>query len=234
MRKAEFKLQAETFSAPKYYSRGENVKHFAIYAACAYRWEDNETADPIIDDLEYFLSESEAIEYVESLKLDIGFHGQVERLIFEYDDFNEVFDFREEFDLNGRFCKNVKADIDSEVYTTDTNEGDTLDGAIIVEWSWEKYIGYCRNCISLRKGTSKDTNNSINTGNLERTWRSNESVLLNASEIEGLTDEDIADLIYDELSSESWKWNHFNKTPKRDLVEMVCTFHEDMEEEENS
>ena len=54
----------------------------------------------------------------------------------------------------------------TETQTIDHNEGKDITGAVVVEWNWEKYPGYCRNLTdigiagegifySLKKGRDK-------------------------------------------------------------------------------
>lgn len=132
MRKAELKKQAERI--------GEKI---AIYKSLQYRWVDGQTADPQIQNVGYHLSESGAVKAADSIDLDLGFQAQVDRILIDYDDFNEGIDFGQEFDLeeldNHRqfFC-------DCEtVYTGDTNTGKELDpDAIVIMYRHKTYMNY--------------------------------------------------------------------------------------------
>lgn len=92
-------------------------------------------------------------------------------------------------------------------------EGESVENAIIVEWSYEKYVGYCRNYLGLRYGKQNETEKDLVSGNEESTFKSNESVLLTASQIEGLTTDEIFERIWQELDSSYWKWNSFKNNP---------------------
>ena len=51
-------------------------QYLVVYKAQQYRWE--ETANPEIDDVEYFINENEAKVYAEKIQLNVGFESQVE------------------------------------------------------------------------------------------------------------------------------------------------------------
>lgn len=217
MRKAEFRTQAEIFEAPTYYSKKENVRQFRIYQACQFK---DESPDPSMQDIKFFLNEHDAIDYADELSIEIGFNSQVESLIFTYEDFNQVFDFRDEFELEELTHKKVGADYEKNIYSGFTNEGENLEGAIIVEWSWEKYTGYARNLHGVRIAGEGETTNSIDTGNMHSTFRPNESVLLTAKEAEGLEGEELEDAIREELNKGHWQWNYFKNNPRTLIIDL--------------
>ena len=51
-------------------------QYLVVYKAMQYRWED--TADPEIDDVKYFIDENQAEEYAKEIQLSVGFESQVE------------------------------------------------------------------------------------------------------------------------------------------------------------
>lgn len=89
------------------------------------------------------------------------------------------------------------------------NKGEDIAGAVIVIWSWEKYVGYCRKLHGLRFGERGETESDLSTENLERIFRTNESVLLKSEELKDLTNEEKVERIEEELSQDHWKWNYF-------------------------
>lgn len=101
------------------------------------------------------------------------------------------------------------SDRSSDVETIEPT-GESIEGAVIVEWSWEKYVGYCRNFHGLRFGESNETEQDLITGNEERTFNRNLSILVEASELEGLTDAEKVEAIKEAFSQSHWKWNYFN------------------------
>ncbi|MBX9851029.1 MAG: hypothetical protein K2X86_04640 [Cytophagaceae bacterium] len=133
MKKSEFKTKAENFNSPTYYSNGKEIKHFAIYSACQFRWED--TANPQIYDGKAFLTEEEAIQYADSLKLEIDFRAKVVRITFTCDNFNEAFKLGklgEEFKLEDLNYKSLSVEQDT-IYESDEENGGYLpeDGYIV-------------------------------------------------------------------------------------------------------
>lgn len=90
------------------------------------------------------------------------------------------------------------------------------DDAVIVIWSWQTYCGYCRKIegISSAGQLNIKTEKDLITGNYERTFRPNYSVLLSSDEIKdfchnGIYDDNAADMIAEELNNGSWKWQNY-------------------------
>jgi hypothetical protein len=211
MRKAEIRINADKITL-----RERNC--FLVYKALAYRWEENRTADPEIKDEKFFLTEEEAIKYADELTLDVGFNAQVDTLTVPFYWFNEEIKFREEFNLSELDdCNRFQTDIET-TYHGKYNEGNDLEGVILVSWSYEKYAGYARNFNGIRYANKGETDSSISTGNEERTFWNNESVLLSKQEIEDLSDTDILDLVNNELGSGRWKWNYFKNNPTDEKI----------------
>lgn len=215
MKKQDFLNQAEQFASPTYYSKGANVEQMRIYAAMAYRWED--TADPIIEDREVFFSKEEAEEHADNLDLEIGFSAQIQTITFTKEDFEKAFDDQEEdIELDSLDYKTISSYDIVETDTLRTNNGNDITGAIIVEWSWDKYPGYCRNLSSI--GIAGEfpfhdikTEEDLITGNEDRTFLSNYDVLLSAEEVSnsaGLVED-----IKEALNNNTWKWNYFKNNP---------------------
>ncbi len=205
MRKAEFKKKVEKTTN----RQGDLI--LSVYKASQYRWE--ETCDPQIDDEEYFFTEGEAVEYSETINVNIGFQIQVDRIDFEYADFNWEINFgadREIADFLPSRCEF------ETVYYGDFNNGADIVGAIIVRWSYEKYVGYCRNLEDI--GIAGEypfqefrTERDLITGNEESTFRSNYNVLLKKDEVESVSN--IREVVEEELQSGHWKWNYFRNNP---------------------
>lgn len=205
MRKAEFKNRVE-----KTTNEHEDLI-FSVYKALQYRWE--ETADPEIDDEAYFFTEKEAMEYLETINLNIGFQHLIEQIEFEYKDFNDEFDFGSEGCIKD-FIPNF--DNCNTFYYGDVFEGEDITGAIIVRWSYEKYVGYCRNLQDI--GIAGEypfhefkTEKDLITGNEESTFRSNYSVLLTKDEVDSTNN--IKEAVEEELMRSHWKWNYFRNNP---------------------
>jgi hypothetical protein len=206
-RKAKIRKNASVVFKKANYRAKEETKHLLVYMACQYRWEDS--ADPEIEDKDYFFDLDEAKEYVNNLDLNLGYFGKVDAVTFEYSNFNETFDFRDDFTID-TMVNELNCDYD-EVWTTNTNVGNDIEGAIIVGWSWEKYIGYCRNFHGLRYGNWRETENDL-SNNADRTFHKTESVLLTKEEIKGLDNVELFEAVQDALSKID-KWNDFKLNP---------------------
>ena len=205
MRKAEFKNRVEKTTE----KHGDLI--LSVYKALQYRWE--ETADPETEDEKYFFFLEEAMEYLETISLNIGFQGQIDRIDFEYTDFNWEIPFRTDREI-ADFLPS-RCDFDT-VYYGDYNEGEDITGAIIVRWSYEKYVGYCRNLQDI--GIAGEypfhefvTEKDLITGNEESTFRSNYSILLTKEEVDSA--DNIKEAVEEELQRGHWKWNYFRNNP---------------------
>jgi hypothetical protein len=182
-----------------------------FYTSKSYRWEEGQSADPLIEDLEYHLTEEEAIAAAESLTHSIGYHPQAEKLFSRIDDLDED---TEEVDLRNLDVWNAEF-----VFDGDTNSGESIEGAIIVEWSWERHPGYCRNLLAIGVGGDWQFSRlqyecDLITGNEESTFRSNYSVLLSKKEVDECEDrEDLETAIEEALNQGYWRWNYFKKNP---------------------
>jgi hypothetical protein len=205
LRKAEFYRQAEKTTN----KHGDLI--LSVYKALQYRWE--ETADPQTDDEAYFFTELEAKEYLKTINLNIGFQAQIEQIEFEYTDFNTSFDFGSEGDIED-FIPNF--DNCNAFYYGGVFEGEDITGAIVVQWSYEKHVGYCRNLQDI--GIAGEypfhelkTEKDLITGNEESTFRINFSVLLTKDEVEDASN--IKEAVEEELMKGHWKWNYFRNNP---------------------
>lgn len=166
-----------------------------LYSACQYRWDTDRTADPEIDDYKYFVTEEEALAYAKQIKVGLGFHAVVEKITYP-----EIADCEMDTELGS------EADF-SEIWRGAENEGENLDGAILVCWSWRTHVGYSRKIEGLLWAGGNDTESSIGTGNVDRVFRNNYSVLLNASDIAGLDAQQLRFALEERLGDSMWKWN---------------------------
>ena len=122
-----------------------------------------------------------------------------------------------EFGFIGEITDFLPSRLDFEtVYDGSVFEGEDITGAIIVRWSYEKYVGYCRNLQDI--GIAGEypfhefvTEKDLITGNEERTFRSNYSVLLTKDEVEEASN--TKEAVEEELQNGSWKWNYFRNNP---------------------
>ena len=161
-------------------------EYLVVYKAQQYRWED--TADPEIDDVKYFIDENQAKVYAEEeILLNVGFQSQVESRFLKISSLSKE-DWKREFDSIEEMVNEYDFDDYVETQTIDYNEGKDITGAVVVEWNWEKYPGYCRNLTDIGiagEGIfySLKKEKDLITGNEESTWHKNYSLLLTKEEI---------------------------------------------------
>lgn len=139
--------------------------------------------------------------------------------ILDLEDFAEFAEMLETPYSKEMFCKNYGEDekamiADEIIHNTEGEEeiecsnydfDKSLEGAILVFWSWEKYIGYARKFIGIRRATSSDTEELITKE--DRVFVSQCDVLLTAEEVEE-AGESLGEVIAEELISNSWKWTN--------------------------
>lgn len=126
------------------------------------------------------------------------------------------------------------ADLSNTASSTEIIEpsGDNIEGAVLVEWSWEKYVGYARNLHSLRFGNYNETEADLVTGNEERTFRHNLSLLVEADKLSGLSNAEKIETIREALDHDSWKWNYFHTPNFTTLIADSLGLSADEEDEE--
>lgn len=196
-----------------------NIAYF--YQAYGYRWE--ESCNPIIEDQETFLSEDLAKEYLKNLSLSIGFRGIVSRVEISLEELLES-EFNEDgcVDLDMLSYKTLSHFEATEIFDNGEFDGDSIVDSIIISWSWEKHVGYCRNLMDI--GIAGEgffgkflTEKDLITGNEESTFSRNYSVLLTKQEVEEA--DDIQEAINDALNQGNWKWNCFKDNPKSAVIQ---------------
>jgi len=201
MRKAEFYRQVE---------KDEN-RLLSIYKALQYRWEDGRDIEE--EDEAYFFTEEEAQKYLATIVMNVGFELHIDRIDFEYADFNWEIPFGTDKEIDYFLPSRLEFDT---VFYGSSFEGEDITGAVIVRWSYEKYVGYCRNLQDI--GIAGEypfhelkTEKDLITGNEESTFRSNYSVLLTKDEVDSA--DNIKEAVEEELQKSHWKWNYFRNNP---------------------
>jgi len=81
----------------------------------------------------------------------------------------------------------------------------SLEGSVLVFWSWERYIGYARKFIELRRATSSDTVAMLTKQ--DKVFATQCDVLLTADEVSEAGD-DLHEVMLDKLQDGSWKWQN--------------------------
>lgn len=81
-----------------------------------------------------------------------------------------------------------------------------LEGSILVFWSWQQHVGYCRKFEDVRYAyNDEDEKMCIKE---DRTYNTQCDVLCEAGELEGLSREEIRDLVSRKLGENHWKWQN--------------------------
>ena len=80
----------------------------------------------------------------------------------------------------------------------------SLEGAVLVFWSWERYIGYARKLLEVRRAYSDDT--EVLLTKQDRVCAIQCDVLLTASDVEEA--DNLNEAILERLENSSWKWNN--------------------------
>lgn len=80
----------------------------------------------------------------------------------------------------------------------------SLEGAILVFWSWQKYVGYARKCIEVRLAYSDDTEAILTKQ--DRVFATQCDVLLTAEEVAAA--DNLQDAVREALENGSWKWTN--------------------------
>jgi hypothetical protein len=136
---------------------------------------------------EYFLDEKEAFDRFEKLKKESDIRDRFtikkhEISLSDIDDEQELFD---QIWSYGEYIKDYE------------NEGNLVEGKIILQWAWGKYVGYNRVFKGVRYGRTGERESSL-AKNPNRTFHLNETVINDL--------EDIQDSNY-------WKWEYFKNLP---------------------
>ena len=80
----------------------------------------------------------------------------------------------------------------------------SVDGALLVFWSWNRYIGYARDLQEIREGLySEDESMCIK---VDKVFHTQCDVLIEKQELEGLSQQDRRLLIEQRLGESNWKW----------------------------
>lgn len=189
----------------------------------------------------YFFTKEEAEYYANIKDVSVGNSNVVQiwetkKSSFTNDMFQEEFHSLEEL-----FDKHSEKFDFTEDEVIRHNEGKDIVGGIVIAWEWEKYIGYCRNLegigVAGADGTlgyyNLKTEADLITGNEERTYRTNYSLLLSSDEVKrelgsNYTEEELTDFIDEKLRDNIWEWNNFKNNPedrsiriRRDIEEVV-------------
>ena len=117
----------------------------------------------------------------------------------EFDDIEEVFDEYFE-DLDIEFDEHIKTEL-----------GKNIEGAIIIKWQWDKYVGYSRNIVDIGISGKYPYNNIVHeidliTDNESYCYRNCYSLVMSEEEWQ---EEGVEGLKQRLFETDKWKWNNW-------------------------
>lgn len=105
-------------------------------------------------------------------------------------------------------CDDCRCNTLLETQTNTYQHYANLDGAVILDWQWHRYIGYARNLLKIReKYAFEENEGDLFNGNQEYTGKRVSEVLATKEEMEGLDKEGQLELLIRKLTKErDYKW----------------------------
>lgn len=180
-------------------------------------------------DLYLFLNREDAEYKAENLECDFDIYNdctifkknmtEEEIMSFLSDDFEDINDFIENHLTNPHYNSELKKEIREHPDDEDCIEAanydfdKSLDGAILIVWSWHRYIGYARNCKEIRYTYYRETEQILTKQ--DRTFVSQVDVLLTAEEVmECKSDEELKERLMEICFDGTWKWTNPDEVEK--------------------
>lgn len=95
----------------------------------------------------------------------------------------------------------------------------SVEGAVLVFWSYQRYVGYCSKCGEIRFGESGETEKLCMP--IDEVLRTQCSVLCDAEEVKGLKKEELRKVIYKHLEEKKWRWCNNAKCIADDFLDRL-------------
>lgn len=188
-------------------------KALTVYHLQKICWQEgNDNGDPLsTDDIDGFYFDIDTAKQAmkdaaDSTQPEFGVRIEfcLDKAEISPDDLDEVdFDEVEEFD-DSDLLEIFNENRDYEESRDVEYQYKSVDGALLVFWSWNRYIGYARDLREIREGMY-DEDESICIKQ-DRTFVTQCDVLIEKQEMEGLSREDRRSLIEQRLGESKWKW----------------------------
>lgn len=185
--------------------------------------------DPKHTDLYLFPTKEGAEQKTKALDIDntvyndgIIFEGELdESEILELTGFETIEDFNEAlaepYSTNPRkknFGEDEKTEVACAIMEDPAKEetiecanydfNKSLDGCILVFWSWQRYIGYARKCIEVRRAYSDETETILTKQ--DHVFATQCDILLTAEEVNNA--DNLQESVLEALAKSSWKWTN--------------------------
>lgn len=210
------------------------MKHLFVLANNVWNADDylnGRNCDPLCTDLYLFSSQTETRDFASALSVsnDIYNEGFIvegtldESKILELTGCDRMEDFCEMLNTpyskkatNKNYGENEKTKVAEYIFSEcgDTMKSiecanydfkKSLEGAILVFWSWEKHIGYARKFIEIRRGDGHDTEELLTKQ--DRVFVAQCDAVMSKEEVEKCDDLE-SELIDRLLIDKSWKWTN--------------------------
>lgn len=176
-----------------------------------------ELSDDLNETLEFYLSEDEAREALKNLERVVGYMIELDRVFYDVDTIEDIEELNDLWDESIDDCESLECE--------DTYQGKDIKGAIIVEWSYERYVGYARKFKRIGYAGMYPFDELLHeadliTNNEETTFKSNFSLLVDSDEVNEMEDADAMLLrVTEELHQNMWKWN--NSISEKTIIESL-------------
>ena len=183
--------------------------------------------NPLRTDIFLYATEEEVNKKAMSLDVDKEIYNECTLFVGElpdgdilditgYEDINEFDEaLAEPYSTDAR-VKNLgefeKGDVAQEIFENPTEErtiecanydfNKSLAGSVLVFWSWERYIGYARKLIEVRRAYSDDTEAILTKK--DKVYATQCDILLTAEEVAAA--DNLQEAIRERLEGDFWKW----------------------------
>lgn len=190
--------------------------------------------DSAFTDLYLFSTKEDAEKQAKNLDVDSDLYNDCsicvgtfsEKEILDISGFESIADFdealrepyatgQEKIEGNKNYGESEKTKVAIEIFESPDETYDSvdcanydfdksLDGAILVFWKWERYVGYARKCLEVRKAHRDDTEALL--VKRDNTTSPQVDVLLTAEEVGKARD--LHEAVSLALGEEHWKWTN--------------------------
>lgn len=185
---------------------GESAKCFFIEKQVFYDVEGADADSVILPDV--YLNEEDARKAISNLlstlKAEFGEYLSINLIsgLFSPVDFEGV----DENDADLFSIADENGTRDDVEYFYVYYEYKSLAGAILVFWSWQTHVGYCRKFEEVRYAYSDEDEKMCIKEDM--VYSTQCDVLCEASELVGLSREEVRNLVGQKLSEKHWKWEN--------------------------
>ena len=197
-------------------------KALTVWFGLRYNWNDDEretSQDPnIVERITGFFDDRDKAwdaikEEAESHDADFGRYddfeihkAEIDNDVIEDVDWSEIEKYPDSFDdedLWELINDNGFYDYD-DIVAEVSYDYPSVSGALLVTWSWNRYVGYSRDIHEIRIGLPWEKEDIC--VKKDKTWVLQCDVLATASELEGLSKKEERDLIEERLFGDDWRW----------------------------